>query len=55
MLEERTHKADDSKDTEYQENDSTRVVTACKHVDSCHETEDDVEDAGDPDELFGED
>jgi len=46
--------ADDGEDGEEEENDAAGVVFAVEHVDGRCEAEDDVEDAGDPDELLGE-
>ena len=48
------NKAKDVKDGEKKENDASGPVFAGQHVQSGHEAEYDVEDAGDPDELFRE-
>src|SRR5690242_9606973 len=46
--------ADDVEDAKQQEDDTPGPVTARKHVKCCRKPEDDVEDAGDPYELFCE-
>ncbi len=46
---------DEGEDGEEQEYNSSRVILPREHVYSGHETEDDVENASNPDELFRED
>jgi len=46
--------AEDIEDAEEQEDYASRPVSPRQHVDGCDKTEDDVEYAGDPDELLGE-
>lgn len=47
------NETDDAKDAENGKNDGGGVVVAVKIVDACADAKNDMEDAGDPDELFG--
>lgn len=46
------YEADDGENGEEEEDDSTGIIFARQHVDGRYETEDDVENSSDPDELL---
>jgi hypothetical protein len=48
------NEADHIEDGEDQENDAARPVPSTQHIDGRHETKHNVQDAGCPDELLGE-